>query len=156
MVDECKIYVHIGHNKFDVNLFKPISNRDYFCKPDGGLWASPVDSDNGWEQWCTHNDYNKSLGFNKYGKDRFYFKLKPNAKLLYIDSVDKLNLLPEVVNPILEHALPYKVLDFDLLKTMYDAIELSISSDYNLYYELYGWDVDSILIMNPNCIISSD
>ena len=34
-----------------------------------------------------------------------------------------------------------------------DAIKLNLSKgDYELYYELYGWDCDSILIMNPDII----
>ena len=40
----------------------------------------------------------------------------------------------------------------------YDAIELHLSDevtdDYleSLYFKLYGWDCDSILIMNPDII----
>ena len=34
-----------------------------------------------------------------------------------------------------------------------DAIKLNLSKgDYELYYEFYGWDCDSILIMNPDII----
>lgn len=34
----------------------------------------------------------------------------------------------------------------------YDAIELSLSADHRLYWDLYGWDCDSILVMNPDKI----
>jgi len=43
-------------------------------------------------------------------------------------------------------------LDFNKLKEEYDAIEVFISSDSRLYRALYGWDCDSILIMNKDVI----
>ena len=47
----------------------------------------------------------------------------------------------------------WTTLDFEKLAQEYDAIEVLISGDPGLYYELYGWDCDSILIMNPEIII---
>ena len=44
------------------------------------------------------------------------------------------------------------VLDFEKLSHKYDAIEVNISSDDELYYKLYGWDCDSILVMNPDVV----
>lgn len=35
----------------------------------------------------------------------------------------------------------------------YDAVEVLISEDRRLYQQLYGWDCDSILIMNPDIVI---
>ena len=43
-------------------------------------------------------------------------------------------------------------MDFEQLKENYDAIEVDISADNTLYWELYGWDVDSILVLNPNVV----
>ena len=43
--------------------------------------------------------------------------------------------------------------DFEkLVSDGVDAIEFFISDDNKLYWDLYGWDCDSILIMNPNII----
>ena len=36
-----------------------------------------------------------------------------------------------------------------------DAIEVFISDDIELYDKLLGWDVNSILIMNPEIIVLS-
>ena len=43
-------------------------------------------------------------------------------------------------------------LDFEKLSKEYDAIEVNISECRDLYYSLYGWDCDSIVIMNPDII----
>ena len=42
--------------------------------------------------------------------------------------------------------------DFESLKQDYYAIELDISANSDLYWELYGWNVDSILVLNPEVI----
>jgi len=43
-------------------------------------------------------------------------------------------------------------LDFEKIKESYDAIELLISKDQRLYYKLYGWDCDCILVLNKDAI----
>ena len=149
---EHKIYVHSGHSEFVPELFRPITPMEHFCKPYGGLWASPVDSDYGWEAWCKDNNFNETIGKDKYGIKKFYFRLKDDAKLLYITSASQLNDLPQIDDPLYSVVAPFKMLDFEKLSTKFDAIEVSISSDYQLYWALYGWDVDSILVINPDCI----
>lgn len=37
----------------------------------------------------------------------------------------------------------------------YIPIEAKTGSNHDLYMVLYGWDVDSILIMNPQIIITT-
>lgn len=140
-----KVYVHDG-GKFDIKRFTPVKNKD-FVKPLGGLWGSPIDSAYGWQQWCKDNNFGK----DKYNKDdSFLFELKFGTKLLYIDNAEMLETLPKVENEILSKC--FVLLDFEKLATEYDAIEVNISADQQLYWDLYGWDVDSILVMNPNVI----
>jgi hypothetical protein len=43
-------------------------------------------------------------------------------------------------------------LDFEKLARDYDAVEILAGSNVDLYYAFYGWDCDSILIMNPYVI----
>lgn len=39
-------YVHYGHKTFDMRLFRSVTNGRYAgIKPNGGLWASPVDAE---------------------------------------------------------------------------------------------------------------
>ena len=49
-------YIHYGSNKFDINIFKKIKNRPKFVKPEGGLWASRVETEHGWKDWCITNN----------------------------------------------------------------------------------------------------
>lgn len=72
--------------------------------------------------------------------------MSPDAKVLYINSVDDLINLPKLENKYTD----WTILDFEKIAEEYDAIEVNIDS--SLYYALYTWDCDSILIMNPNII----
>ena len=43
--------------------------------------------------------------------------------------------------------------DFEkMLADGWDAIEFRLSEDSELYWALYGWDCDSILVMNPDVV----
>ena len=148
---EHKIYVHDGHKKFDRKLFKKITQREHFNKPIGGLWASPDSSSYNWEQWCKDNDFNKTIGKSKYNKgNQFRFKLKDGARLLSITSSKQVDDLPQIKDNL--YGSMFKILDFVELQKDYDAIEILISADHQLYWDFYGWDIDSILVMNPDVI----
>lgn len=148
---EHKIYVHDGHSKFDINLFQPIRVKEHFNKPIGGLWASPTSSTYTWEQWCLDNNFNYTIGEDKYFQgEQFKFKLKDGARLLSITSSKQLDDLPQIKDDITSSV--FKILDFKKLEEDYDAIEVLISEDQQLYWDLYGWDVDSIIVMNPDVI----
>lgn len=135
-------YIHYGSKNFDPQRFQKISNIPEFIKPSGGLWASRVDAEYGWKEWCNDNSFNSDV------KEYFKFNLKPDAKILIIENATQLNLLPKNEENVIINKL-YKTLDFEKLAKEYDAIEVLISADHKLYWDLYGWDCDSILIMNP-------
>jgi hypothetical protein len=52
-----KIYVHYGTSHFDREKFKSLENIPYWMKSKFGLWGSPIDSPNDWEQWCQDNEF---------------------------------------------------------------------------------------------------
>lgn len=137
------IYIHYGHQYFDSNLFKPIKNYG-FVKPEGGLWASNINAKYGWKNWCKDNNFRECNVENS-----FKFKLRNGSKILKIDDAKLLKQLPTV-------NIPYKFswtnLDFEEIKKQYDAIEVLISNDNRLYWDLYGWDCDSLLVLNKDCI----
>lgn len=141
-----RTYIHYGHTSFNKDLFTKITNEVPMSKPKGGLWASDINAKYGWKDWC------KSENFAECNKENsFTLTLSDSANVLYIKSVKDLENLPKAQNKF--GFTSWIVLDFEKLAESYDAIEVNISSDYNLYYKLYGWDCDSILIMNPAVVI---
>ena len=139
-------------------LFTPIHNRG-FVKPHGGLWASPENAIYGWKEWNEANNFIEII------EDKsFKFTLTEGANVLDIYSVRDLDDLPKVIIPGMPNWGSRMVnLDFEALMGQgYDAIELHFSKEdrsgcgfmEGLYWALYGWDCDSILIMNPDVIVT--
>ncbi len=155
-----KQYIHYGASEF--HHIAPIKNREMFVKPLGGLWASPVNSPRGWKEWCAQANY-ETGGF----AESFTFTLTDDAKIIHIYSVRQLEELPKAKLPKelekLNLDAMYVMLDFEALEKEYDGIELHMSEekyepgqDYiggGLYFKLYGWDCDSILIFHDEVVI---
>lgn len=142
-------YIHYGNTKFDPDLFRPIRNE--FVKPLGGMWASPVGAGYGWKDWNENSNFRECDEANS-----FRFTLKEGANVVHIYSVDDLKGLPQRKKKLLWSSC---MLDFEkMLEQGVDAIELHLSEEKEheptggLYFELYGWDCDSILIMNKDII----
>lgn len=150
-----KRYIHYGHDKFDRNLFVPVRNGRHLNKPVGGLWASPVDAERGWYNWCKSNDF--ILGRLRTG---FLFELSQNARVLEL-TPDNVWELPEdkeslfIRRPIEKRDFLSMVeaVDFEALAREYDVLECSLSEYPSLYWSLYGWDCDCILVLNPEVIV---
>lgn len=140
------VYVKYGSTAFDPAIFKPIENEVCFSKPRGGMWSSRIDAKNGWRQWCIDED------FRYYDdNDCFRFKLKDNASVLYLTNANQLSDLPHIESSN-RYLRGTHYLDFEKLQKLgFDAIEVTMTN--GLYMALYGWDVDSILIMNPDIVV---
>lgn len=151
-----QIYVHYGSTSFDPTKNFPIHNLPDWIKP-GGLWGSRINATYGWKHWCEveeyeHTDFNKS----------FKFRLKENVKLVTIKTVEDLRELPRQEDRRHEgdYILGRYLIDFEkCLESGIDAIEICYYGDeyadgeyYPLHYNLYGWDCDSIVILNPNVV----
>ena len=74
-----KTYIHYGNKKFDKNLFKIPKNNSQLNKPNGGLWASDIESKFGWKNWCEAESFRKCDKENS-----FCFKLSNNANIFRI------------------------------------------------------------------------
>lgn len=142
--NEMNQYIHYGHKTFDKTHFYPIKNIKGFTKPAGGLWASKINAPYGWKAWYDNNNYGECIEDNS-----FKFTFSANARILRINNCKELENLPKVDS--IFNLSSWIFLDFEKLALYYDAIEINISSDSNLYC-LYGWDCDSLLIMNPDII----
>ena len=147
-----KLYIHYGSDHFDLDEFSPIRNIDLHNKPSGGLWASPYNSKRSWYDWC------KSEKFRTDRLDKWFtFTLKDDAKVLTIKTEQDLCKLKNDGFYIdaftkTKYSLPFSYPDFEkLCIDGYDAIEVYMNDI--IYFDLYGWDVDSLLVLNPNCVI---
>lgn len=149
-------YIHYGADHFDKRFFNAVMN-DVFpsVKPlHGGLWASPIDSNCSWNDFCKNNEYE----LDKLGK-YFQFKLTDDSKVMFIDSNYKLDKLVSegfcknngfTTSRLINIGLYY--LDFEKIANFgYDAILVFIN--YETYMSLYGWDCDTLLVLNPDCVI---
>lgn len=144
-----KIYIHYGAKK--LRHIEPIRNQRFFTKPIGGLWASPIDAIFGWKQWCEREHFRKNTEDNA-----FKFTVKDDTKVIHIRSIKDLEKLPKLTN--YDNLMCY--LDFEEIQKYYDAIELHLSEEEQtienfcngLYFQLYGWDCDSILIFHDDAI----
>ena len=158
-----EVYRHYGHSHFDINQFNQVVNRPYSNKPFGGLWSSPTeDVDIGWKEWCVGNEFNLDK-LDTY----FDFRIKDNSKILEIKDIKDLDKLPKVrldeeVKEIITSINIVGDIDFEELSKEYDGIQVWMyrSKDINsterlfdgIYYRMYGWDVDTLLVLNPNII----
>ena len=139
-----KEYIHFGHDHFYREKFQEIKNELYFCKPKGGLWASPIDAKYGWKDWCEAENFRECSQDNS-----FAFALKDGAKVYHIRSVSDVKDMPQVNTGISVYYIP----DFEkMLADGWDAIELHMSECGALYWALYGWDCDCILVLNPGIV----
>lgn len=140
-------YIHYGHKCFDRSLFRPVKNTmDIFKKPKGGFWASAIDAEFGWKDWCDDQNFRKCDEENS-----FRFKLKDGAKVLHINKEDM--ELPCITreDPTSHHLFIFP--DWEqMVKDGWDAVEVHISECRALYEHLYGWDCDSILVLNPDVV----
>lgn len=149
-----KKYIHYGSPKFVAGLFHTITNCDGFNKPRGGLWASPVDAEYSWREWVEGNNF-----YPERLAKSFEFKLSDSARVLEL-TPENVWELPEDEKAFMKRdrhernalSMVYGI-DFEALAREYDVLECSLSRYPSLYWSLYGWDCDSILVMNPDVIV---
>lgn len=149
-------FIHYGANHFNLNKFKSILETDakhrYFInRRQGGLWASPIKSNNSWRDYCKRDRWNLE-NFKK----SFVFRLKHTAKVLVINSKqDFLDALEDYPYPSSGEDI---YLDFDLIQRDYDAMFLTDKGHYSNYWhpdnrsDMNSWSCESIQIFNPDCI----
>lgn len=141
-----RVFVHYGHKKFDKDIYVPVKNIPGRNKPIGGLWSSPDDG-YGWREW------NKSEMYSECSEDNcFRFTISPSANVLTIKSKADVLKLPNILFKSSEDDdIVHVDVDFEnLVKRGIDAIDFHINDE--TYYALYGWDCDTLFVMNPDII----
>lgn len=136
-------------NFFDKSKFQPIKNAPYWNKPSGGLWASPINVKYSWKNWCN---------IEKFGDLTTSFEFTITGNILKIENSNILNQLSLISEGIDDYHIVLmsdlynsQLIDFEaVVKSGIDAIWLT--EDAIRHKEFYGWDCESVLILNSNCI----
>jgi hypothetical protein len=146
------IFVSYLYDEFNKDAMTEPKEDSFRNKFTGGLWACPIDSVEGWKEWCEHEDFHT-------GNNQFTFKLKPEAKIYEIDNAEDLIR----VSTLLNNKSGRKRISLEYLRSNgYDGIYATENAVMGLrYYErenrdiedLYNWDVESLFIFNPDVII---
>jgi len=135
---------------FDKNKFQLVKNMLYWNKPSGGLWASPINCNYGWKEWCI---------IEEFGDLSSSFEFVVTGNIFKIENSNSLNQLPLIKREesgyeeiVLMSALYNRqLIDFEAVANSgVDAIW--VTENAIRYKEFYGWDCESVLILNPNCI----
>lgn len=158
-------YIHYGNDHFDPMKFKSIRNCDYDSKPmcGTGFWAAPAEDTSGYD-WYTHVKGDEILCDEKDLTISFTLTVPDNANIVVLrDNMDILALSDYICryDSLLETRIqnpsafpPTISLDFEkMCECGIDGVELDLQDHYDyMHYFFYGWDVNSILIMNKNII----
>lgn len=149
-----KLYIHYGSNHLIkekvTEMKREAGSNMYINKPDFGLWGSTVDCEFGWKEWCESEDFRTDT-LDRY----FVFKVKDGAKIFTVrknDDVSDYLYTPHLFT--LKYMFPQKYIDFDKIMKEYDGMELIHGDNYmDLHFGyFYSWDVDSIVVWNPDVI----
>jgi hypothetical protein len=154
----------------------PTLSKEYFIKPinrwikpTGGLWSSTYTPNNkyisGWHEFCSI-EFETGIANSPY---KIIFDISKNARIYTINSQEDLISLIDNYGYYLDQATKvleelgtkptYLCLDFENLAKHFDVIHLTEEGQWrtrmplkNMAYNLYGWDVESSLILNINVI----
>ena len=139
-----KIYRTYGlGNQLDTSKIMPIQNIADFAKPHGGLWACAVESDDttAWARFVESEDMDfKSLDSS------FDFEIQDNARILRLHTKYDYEGMMEYYG---REEIWGEYPDFEKILKDFDVIDFKVKE---LRDELYGWDIDCILVLNPSVI----
>jgi hypothetical protein len=139
--------------QYDPLKFNPIKNRPGSNKPEGGLWSSPFNPDTGseWIEWMNAEHFNIPC------KDSLitFLRVNNDGKFLVINTLNDLIDILNIFQVKSEHEYYDPVLDYEELSMHVDGIYLTSKGQWATRLtrpSLYGWDCETVLIMNPKVI----
>ena len=158
-----KEYVTIGTKNIAEDIFRKILRPldINFYKPNGGLWSSEFISRiyciSEWHDYLLYEDQ-ETASYKNINAGAI-FTLKNNAKILNIDSEEKIIELSQKY-PSWHYILTHydnpelNIIDFETLSKEYDGVEVSINKlGYNKPGLTFNsWSVNTLLLFNLNCI----
>lgn len=135
-------YTSYLNEPFSEDRFEPVHNLDQPItnKPKGGLWSTPTQVD-GWRKFCKENR-NDSAGSNP-----FTFELKEDTRVFNLHSVKDFYIFKEKYSTYSDTSMT--VFDWEKVAEDWDVIDFEVK---DLYFEMYSWDLDRILVLNRETI----
>lgn len=126
---------------FDRESVEPITQNNDWIKPNGGFYASV---DGSWEDFLEGESW-----FGRMVGPVHRVLLRDDARVCVIDSMAALDQAP-----VKRMWLDSYCLDFEGLAQDYDAMMVMAGSNRDLYWGMYGWDVDQVLVFREDAIES--
>jgi len=140
--------IHYGSSQFfraKMGAIKNDPQKPHKPKRGTGLWVSPFHSEYGWSAWCRGQGIKSCTPENS-----FMISLNPDARVFVIDEPNDLSDAPSYID---QYGFP--ALDFEAIANDYDAIWMTMdgvfSSGKNSIFDLWGWDCETVLLMNADC-----
>lgn len=146
------IFIHFGSDSLVEIPLEP-SYNGLLYKPCNGLWSCKYTPNSkhrsAWEEYCSNNQINWK-NFSKY----VLFKLKKDARILLINDTKDFGMVAEVFQNKFEGWLSMPLgLDYHQISKYFDGIYLTKDGQMKNFFNLYGWDVESLVLFNLNKII---
>ena len=154
---------YLGETAYDPDLAEPIKNIVGFSKPSGGTWLSPL-NDDGTTAWTEHC---KVIRFDAAVRGRRVHPigLHPEARVLKIDSMEDLRGAIDTHGGVQREGDTQLRPDFEEIARHYDALWLTrrgmnatwvpSGSTRGAEENLNGWELESVLILNPDSVHST-
>lgn len=139
--------IHYGSDRYDPALFQPVKDdfELHWLKPKGGLWTSPVGCEHGWKEWCEAEDFHTQ-------KLKRSFIVRFTGRLFVIATQMDLYSIPESITPWGAWIPLWE----RLMAKGFDAVHLTwegqCATRHTHPKSLYGWDCETVLVMNPKTI----
>jgi len=146
------IFIHYGSSVYYPMKVRPVKNSSCRNKPTGGFWMSPIESLLGWKDWCIIENFNcEKLS------ESFQLKFREYSKIFIINNLVDLNKLPTFIHYNKYAQINDEFIDFEKISQGYDAIWLTAKGEVSTCWitsrpSLYGWDCESVLVFNRDCI----
>ena len=140
----------VVHYTLDSNFkLRPIKieEGELPIKPKGGIWASPLKARFGWKHWCD---------VEKFGDISSQYPIimdLDTTNFIVIDrgsDLDKLSWYK--IFEVLE-AIDFKELVNQGIDGIYLTRRGEAETRFAFHRNLYGWDCESVLILNERCIL---
>lgn len=123
-------------------------------KPRHSFWASPVNAEYGWKEWCENNNFRDTNA-----QIPVYLTVLKDCNIFAIESTKQL-ILPQTLNTVLFYDVGFsKLIDYNFLRNIgISAVELedaSIGHRFENQYEISfnSWDCESICFLDSKAIV---